>query len=68
LKIKDLNDVGSCLIAVPSFTTDQVQQMSYCRSKRLVMMASRDGKLQVWELPTEWREKWADKKEQDYLI
>lgn len=53
---------------MPSFTTDQVQQMSYCQSKRLVMMTSRDGKLQVWELPTEWREKWADKKEQDYLI
>lgn len=45
LKIKDIDDVGSCLIAVPSHTVDQVQQIVYSQSKRLVLMTSRDGKL-----------------------
>lgn len=69
IKIKNIEKQGECLLMLSGMQfTDRVQTTSYCESRNLLFLSSRDGKFYCLKLPKRWRNEWVDKLEQEILI
>jgi len=65
LKLRDVENAGESLMRLNTTFSDKVCLLDYNRTKNVLFAGCRDGKFMVWKIPTEWRARWVDKKEQD---
>ena len=56
------------MLILPTQFIERVQSIHYSSDKNILFIGSRDGKFKAWKVPTEWRQTWVDKIEQDYQI
>ena len=68
VKIRDIEKQGECMLILPTQFIERVQSIHYSSDKNILFIGSRDGKFKAWKVPTEWRQTWVDKIEQDYQI
>jgi hypothetical protein len=68
LKLRDLENTGECRVILDSKTEDPVRLLHYTSDRKLMFMASLDGKFQCWKLPTEWRDSKVEKMEEDFIL
>ena len=66
VRFKDVENGGETMFNLPVDFTDKITSIHYNKEKNVLFIASKNGKLRIWKVPKELRNKDIEKVEREY--